>query len=68
MTRMRWFCSYCGAMTNRPPDDGRYARCTAHMNLPLEACLIPPDPLESLPVTAATIHGEDLPPASGTDG
>lgn len=55
MTRQRWFCSLCGAMTTRPPDDGRYARCVAHSNLPREADLTPPDPLTTIPPMAAEL-------------
>lgn len=54
MTRQRWFCSFCGGLTDRPPDarDGR-VRCRGHAALPIEVDLIPPDPLESLPTMAA---------------
>lgn len=54
MTRARWFCAICGALTNRPPDDGRYARCAAHSTLPLDRDLIPPDPATNLPTMAAS--------------
>lgn len=53
MTRQRWFCSYCGALTSRPSFDGRFARCPAHSTLPREADLIPPDPITILPTMAA---------------
>lgn len=49
MTRQRWFCSYCGALTSHPSFDGRFARCPAHSTLPREADLIPPDPLTTIP-------------------
>lgn len=64
--RMRWFCSLCGAMTTRAPDDGPFARCAAHAHLPTGAALTPADPLTMLPTMAAELHGEDTPPAIGT--
>lgn len=67
MSRARWFCSFCGAMTARPPDDGRFARCAAHEGLPRERDLIPPDPLTTLPTMAAELR-EDTSPARGTEG
>jgi hypothetical protein len=65
VTRQRWFCFLCGALTDRQPLDGRRALCVAHSAIPLDE--VPPDPLTSLPLTAATIHGEALPPADGTE-
>lgn len=56
MTRERWFCYVCGAMTARRPD--RYGRAFCHAHSGLEVDVIPPDPLESLPVQAADINGE----------
>lgn len=56
MTRQRWFCAVCGALTINPAErDGR-AYCRAHSDLPaLDE--VAPDPLESLPVTAQETTG-----------
>ena len=51
--RRRYFCSVCGVLCDRPVFDGPYARCRAHASLPREQDLIPPDPLETLPLLAA---------------
>lgn len=58
--RARWFCSYCGALTQAKPSprDGR-VRCAAHRDL-LEP--VPSDPLESLPMQAAQLR-EAVPPS-----
>lgn len=52
MSRQRWFCRFCGAMTSRPQ-----GVCAAHADLPNLVDAVPPDPLESLPVTAAAHTG-----------
>lgn len=66
VARQRWFCAVCGALTINPEQPDGRAYCRAHSDLP--ALDEPPaDPLESLPVTAATIHGEALHPADGTE-
>ena len=63
MTRERWFCCLCGAMTVYPAwRDGRYY-CRAHADLFDRE---PPDPLRSLPMQAADT-GEDLTPAAGME-
>ena len=50
MTRQRWFCCLCGALTARMPrPDGR-ALCAAHSTVALDT--VPPDPLQSIPSMA----------------
>lgn len=64
-TRVRWFCAYCGSITQRHPDprDGK-VRCHAHSTIPPDHVLIPPDPLTSLPTLAAQLR-EDTQPTEG---
>lgn len=63
MSRQRWFCRFCGGVTNRPE-----GVCAAHADLPGLVDAVPPDPLESLPVTAAAISaGEDMAPTEGME-
>lgn len=68
MTRARWFCSLCGALTAAPAvNQGRYY-CRAHSHFAALVDAVPPDPLESLPMQAAEIHrGEVVSPADGTE-
>lgn len=48
MSRQRWFCQVCGALTQRTPArDGR-ALCAAHAGLPLIEP-VPADPLNDVP-------------------
>lgn len=65
MTGERWFCVLCGNLTAKGPRPGRPVLCRAHENIVVD--FIPPDPLQSLPMQAATTHGEDLNPAAGTE-
>jgi hypothetical protein len=63
VTRQRWFCRFCGAVTNRCE-----GVCAAHADLPSLVDAVPPDPLESLPVTAVeALAGEDMTPRKGTE-
>lgn len=55
MSRALWWCSVCGRPTSRRPDDGPYARCLAHSNLPTTADLLPPLPNEIMPTMAAQL-------------
>lgn len=56
MTRERWFCCLCGALTATGfKSDGR-AYCRAHDDLRVDS--VPRDPLRSLPMQASELASE----------
>lgn len=63
--RLRAFCGFCGAMTDRPTYVDGKPRCHAHSGYPSEASLIPPDPATTLPSMARELDAQvpDLTPA-----
>jgi hypothetical protein len=62
MTRERWFCCLCGAVTTRRPNTAGRVFCHAHAGLTVDEA--PPDPLESIPTLAAQLR-EDTPTRKG---
>lgn len=56
VSRRRWFCSVCGALTQREPGTNGRVLCHAHSGLRVDE--VPPDPAESLPTMRQVMNCE----------